>query len=359
LRVAARFGSSKTTLDYQPAPTEVNDLYTWPTFHKGVAAALSISPDATSLDNSWILLNQVGLDTPSKSTMGLPTETNLALAAHAGLLFGLGLNRHLKHMVSWQAFHYLAVKHTPTSVGVLLGLAAAYRGTVDSTIARLLAVHVPALMPPNASDLQHSPSTIVAGLIGTGLLYAESCHRRTVEILQQEVTGPRPVGLPVPDPTVTQDDQSESYALGAGIALGLVTLARGERATGLADLKLVDSLRVWIDDPPGYSGHNSGNSGMVQNTAFGSYLDPLGVRENQSLGAVFPPTHSREPGSVLGSTPKLTLARTTAAIWALAMMYHRTNDPWVVQVLSLPNSSYRLKKFHPTVALLRSLGRWL
>ncbi|KAJ1653611.1 Anaphase-promoting complex subunit 1 [Dispira simplex] len=359
LRVAARFGSSKTTLDYQAAPTEVNDLYTWPTFHNGVAAALSISPDATALDNSWILLNQVGLDNPSKSTMNLPTETNLALAAHAGWLFGLGLNRHLRHMVSWQAFHYLATKHTPTSVGVLLGLAAAYRGTADSTIARLLAVHIPALMPANASDLQHSPSTIVAGLVGMGLLYSESCHRRTVEILQQEVTAPRPVGLPVFDPTVIQDDQSESYALGAGIALGLVTLARGERATGLADLNLVDSLRVWIDDPPGYSAHGSGNAGVTQNTAFGSYLDPLGVRENQSLGALFPPTHSKDLDSVFSGTPKLTLARTTAAILALAMMYHRTNDPWIIQILGLPNTTYRLKQIHPTVALLRSLGRWL
>lgn len=40
--------------------------------------------------------------------------------------------------------------------------------------------------------------------------------------------------------------ERESYALTAGLALGLVTLGRGENAPGLADLKLPDILHRYM-----------------------------------------------------------------------------------------------------------------
>lgn len=40
--------------------------------------------------------------------------------------------------------------------------------------------------------------------------------------------------------------ERESYALTAGLALGLVTLGRGDTAPGLADLKLPDILHRYM-----------------------------------------------------------------------------------------------------------------
>lgn len=40
--------------------------------------------------------------------------------------------------------------------------------------------------------------------------------------------------------------ERESYALTAGLALGLVTLGRGETAPGLTDLKLPDILHRYM-----------------------------------------------------------------------------------------------------------------
>jgi anaphase-promoting complex subunit 1 len=107
----------------------------WAFFHSGVSAGLSISRNAKGIDTSWILYNKP------------PELTN----RHAGFLLALGLNGHLKSIAKWVAFKYLTPKHTMTSIGLLLGLAASYLGTMDSLITRLLSVHVTRMLPPGAA----------------------------------------------------------------------------------------------------------------------------------------------------------------------------------------------------------------
>ena len=53
------------------------------------------------------------------------------------------------------------------------------------------------------------------------------------------------IGRP-PGPEMENCVERESYALTAGLALGLVTLGRGETAPGLADLKLPDILHRYM-----------------------------------------------------------------------------------------------------------------
>lgn len=81
----------------------------WAFFHSGVASGLSISRDAKGIDTSWILYNKPSPDLSNR---------------HAGFLLALGLNGHLKSVAKWVAFKYLTPKHTMTSIGLLLGLAA-------------------------------------------------------------------------------------------------------------------------------------------------------------------------------------------------------------------------------------------
>lgn len=74
-------------------------------------------------------------------------------------------------------YRYLAQEHDATTVGVLLGMAAAKRGTLDSTVSRMLLLHVPSRLPASCPELELSPTVQSAALLGTGLLYQESCHR--------------------------------------------------------------------------------------------------------------------------------------------------------------------------------------
>lgn len=192
----------------------------WGFFHQGVAAGLAISPQAKGIDSSWILYNKPGQELSNR---------------HAGFLLALGLNGHLKGVAKWVAFKYLTPKHTMTSIGLLLGLAASYMGTMDSLITRLLSVHATRMLPRGAAELNLSPLTQTSGIMGIGLLYCNSQHRRMSEIMLSEIEH---------IDTEFQEEplRSECYRLAAGFALGLINLGKGNDLKGLHDMKLTEKL---------------------------------------------------------------------------------------------------------------------
>ncbi|MCJ1257365.1 Anaphase-promoting complex subunit 1 [Lignoscripta atroalba] len=214
----------------KPANTTVTadrNVYTeekvsWAFFHAGVEAGLSISRGAKGIDTSWILFNK-------------PVELS---NRHAGFLLALGLNGHLKSIAKWVAFKYLTPKHTMTSIGLLLGLSASYLGTMDTLITRLLSVHVTRMLPPGAAELNLSPLTQTTGIMGIGLLYCNTQHRRMSEIMLSEMEN------------VDQDDTSspmdnlrdEGYRLAAGFALGYINLGKGKDLKGLHDMHIIERL---------------------------------------------------------------------------------------------------------------------
>lgn len=192
----------------------------WAFFHAGVAAGLSISRDARGIDTSWILYN--------KPTQDLSNR-------HAGFLLALGLNGHLKSVAKWVAFKYLTPKHTMTSIGLLLGLAASYIGTMDSLITRLLSVHVTRMLPPGAAELNLSPLTQTTGIMGIGLLYCNTQHRRMSEIMVSEIEH-------IDTETEEEPLRDEGYRLAAGFALGFINLGKGSDLKGLHDMQLTERL---------------------------------------------------------------------------------------------------------------------
>lgn len=191
----------------------------WAFFHAGVSAGLTISREAKGIDTSWILYNK-------------PPELS---NRHAGFLLALGLNGHLKCVAKWVAFKYLTPKHTMTSIGLLLGLAASYLGTMDSLITRLLSVHVTRMLPPGAAELNLSPLTQTTGIMGIGLLYCNTQHRRMSEIMLSEIEHIEPE---------MQDEplRNEGYRLAAGFALGFINLGKGSDLRGLHDMHLTERL---------------------------------------------------------------------------------------------------------------------
>lgn len=218
----------KFNLNTMIAPTMTNIILSdgalsthvseWGYFHNGVSSGLSISKESKGISGSWIIFNK-------------PPKLN---SQHAGFLLGLGLNGHLKKLEEWHIYNYLGPKHSLTSVGLLLGMAASLRGTMDNKLTKVLSVHAVALLPQGANDLNVSVIVQAAGLIGIGLLYLESQHRRMSEILLSQICS-----------SVYQNDSEqihEGYRLSAGIALGFVNLGKGNDLRGLNDTRVVDRL---------------------------------------------------------------------------------------------------------------------
>ncbi|KTW27900.1 anaphase promoting complex subunit 1 [Pneumocystis jirovecii RU7] len=257
---------------------------TWGLFHNGTAAALSIANDTKDISASWIVYNK-------------PNELS---NRHAGFLFGLGLNGHLKSMATWHAFNYLTSKHTMTSIGLLLGLSVSFIGTMDPTITRLLSVHVLALLPPGSSELNLSTLTQTAGILGIGLLYYNTQHRRMSEVLLTEISRFSPHG---------QEFRDEGYRLSAGFALGFINIGKGQNLKGLQDLHIVKNLVSCI------------SGGRHEETS-----------QNLDMAS-------------------------SGAVIALSLIYLKTNDEDVAKKIEIPTTEHLLDYVRPDILLLRVLAK--
>lgn len=267
------------------------EKFGWAFFHAGVAAGLSISREAQGIDTSWIMYNK-------------PAElTN----KHAGLLLGLGLNGHLKTIAKWLSFKYLTPKHTMTSVGLLLGLSASYLGTMDTLVTRLLSVHVTRMLPLGAAELNLSPYTETTGLMGIGLLYYNTQHRRMSEIMLSEIEH-----VDHPDPSESPDTlRDEGYRLAAGFALGFINLGKGRDLRGLHDMRLVERLlAVAVGPKP---------------------VDVVHILDQATAGAVI----------------------------AIALIFMKTHDEDVARKVDIPDTLPQFDYVRPDIFLLRTLAKHL
>ncbi|OQV00370.1 hypothetical protein CLAIMM_05874 [Cladophialophora immunda] len=263
----------------------------WAFFHNGASMGLMISNDAKGINTSWILYNKP------------PELTN----RHAGFLLALGLNGHLKTLAKWVAFKYLTPKHTMTSVGLLLGLSASFLGTMDTLITRLLSVHVTRLLPSGAAELNLSPLTQTTGIMGIGLLYYNSQHRRMSEVMLSEIENDDP------EEGVAFDNvlRDEGYRLAAGFSLGLINLGQGKRLHGLHDMGVVERLLTIAV--------GTKNVNMVH------------VLDRATAGAVM----------------------------AIAFIFMKTNDSAIAKKVDVPDTLHLFDYVRPDIFLLRTLARHL
>ncbi|KAF9038341.1 hypothetical protein BDZ89DRAFT_1010783 [Hymenopellis radicata] len=268
----------------------------WGEFHNGVAAGLRISPSAEGVESSWISFNKPG---------------DLS-AAHAGFLFGLGLSGHLKQMVAWNSFQYLTPKHDLTSIGILLGLAAANAGTGNNKVTKLLAVHTPALLPSPTVDLNISLMTQSAGLIGMGLLYIGTKHRRYADMCLKEISRKDLVQANL------HNEYRETYTTSAALAFGMIMLGKGAEIP--ADMEMVDRLNVLIHGEP--------------SLLLGSNLTNKQAKFDLTL-----------------TSPAATIA--------VGLMYLRTERKDIADILTLPDTVLSLNAIQPSFLLIRVIARSL
>jgi anaphase-promoting complex subunit 1 len=269
--------------------TYSEEKFFWAFFNQGVSAGLSIARDAQGIDTSWIMYNK-------------PAELS---NRHAGLLLGLGLNGHLRNIAKWLSFKYLTPKHTMTSVGLLLGLSASYMGTMDTLVTRLLSVHVTRMLPPGAAELNLSPYTQTTGLMGIGLLYYNTQHRRMSEVMLSEIEH-----IDEPDPSEPPDTlRDEAYRLAAGFALGYINLAKGKDLRGLHDMRIVERLLSIAVAPKPVS--------MVH------------ILDQATAGSVI----------------------------AIALIFMKTQDETVARRIDVPDTLPQFDYVRPDICLLRTLAK--
>lgn len=259
----------------------------WGFFHQGVAAGLAISPQAKGIDTSWILYNKPGQELNNR---------------HAGFLLALGLNGHLKDVAKWVAFKYLTPKHTMTSIGLLLGLAASYMGTMDSLITRLLSVHATRMLPRGAAELNLSPLTQTSGIMGIGLLYANSQHRRMSEIMLSEIEH-------VDEEDEEEPLRSECYRLAAGFALGFINLGKGNDLKGLHDMRLTEKL--------------------ITHATATKNVEIVHVLDRAAAGAVM----------------------------AITLIYMKSEDQIVARKIDVPDSVLQFDYVRPDILMLRTIAK--
>lgn len=263
----------------------------WAFFHAGVEAGLGISRDAKGITTSWLHFNK-------------PHELK---NRHAGFLLALGLNGHMKGIAKWASYKYLQPKHAMTSIGFLLGCSASYLGTMDLNLTRLLSVHVKRMLPAGAAELNLSPVTQTASIMGIGLLYCNTQHRRMSEVMLSEIEnmGQEENASP-PD-----DLRNEGYRLAAGFALGYINLGRGTDLKGLHDMQIVERLLVL------------------------------------AIG-----TKKADLAHVLDKA-------TAAATVAIALMFIKTGDSTLARKIDVPDTAHQFDYVRPDMLLLRTVARHL
>ncbi|SCZ94668.1 BZ3500_MvSof-1268-A1-R1_Chr12-3g04033 [Microbotryum saponariae] len=286
------------------------ERFEWPSFHAGVAAALQYQ--AASTTSSVGPMNDFGFDA-SHISFNKPAELD---SKHAGFLFGLGLSGHLSKIAFNQVFEYLRMKHDPTSIGLLLGLAATYLGTGDPKVTSLLSVHLAALHPPNSSTLNVSGMTQAASLLGLGLLHLGSSKRTLADVMVRELCA-----IHV---TTTEDAAAcrEAYALSAGFSFGLIMLASGTNTEATpGEVALLKTLRALV----------TGESHRPLPTPAGSTSKAYNVTDIN--------------------------VTSSAATIALAFMYLRTERHDVASLLEIPDTPRRLDYVRADLLLVRTLAR--
>ncbi|KAJ1262414.1 hypothetical protein BS78_09G105800 [Paspalum vaginatum] len=283
----------------------VSEFKSWAEFHNGVAAGLRLAPFKEKMLRTWIQYNR-------------PSEPNFT---HAGLLLAFGLHEHLRVLTMTDAYRYLSQEHDITTLGLLLGLAASHRGTMDPAISKMLYFHVPSRHPSSTPELELPTLLQSAAVMGIGLLYEGSAHALTMKILLGEI-GRRSGGDNVLE--------REGYAVAAGSALGFVALGHGSDAFGFMDTFL-DRLFEYIGSKEVYhEKHLNSTTADDQSANTGQMMD--GAQINVDVTA---------PGAII----------------AIALIFLKAESEEIAARLSIPNTYFDLQYVRPDFVMLRIIAR--
>lgn len=269
----------------------VDSYLDWPQFHLGTAAGLSLSLNH-DVDESWI-------------NFCMPPELK---PQHGGFLLGLGLIGKLRQLPLNQWIAYVGCNSELTRAGFVLGICAAYVGSKHPKLTKLLAIHIPSLLPENSPALKDTILLQATCLMGIGLVHVESGDRTLCAAMINEMER-----YAAGDPSI-MDSNYESCVLAAGYALGLVALGRGkgDDITGSGDLKIKDRLLRLMTGHSSQSNKNHAKATTSGTASRNINLDATSIPATLALGLVYLKTEDRgvaERLEILDSRPILDYVR--------------------------------------------------
>ncbi|KAI3486173.1 hypothetical protein L1887_50314 [Cichorium endivia] len=280
----------------------------WPEFHNGVASVLELNVTAdVKVDSKWIFAH-----------LG-----EQVTARHAGFLYGLGLMKQLPSLTPVHVFRYLKMRNNLLTIGFLLGMAVSTLGTADPTARHLIGMQLTAFLPAGSAPLNLSIITQTAGLLAMGLVFLGSNHRWTAKRMLDQIGAQE---SPIAN---IQPQHREAYSMSAGLSLGLVYLGkgRGDGVKSLPDRRIVSRL--------------------VQLVRGG---------KDSAAGLSLTEPSRQEAGS--GAVPELNLTSGPAAL-ALGLVYLRSGNRAVADVMAPPQSTAELDELRPDVLFSHVLSRSL
>jgi len=170
-------------------------------------------------------------------------------AAHAGLIYGLGLIGALKSFTSADAYELLSAGNEDVTSSLLLGMALSNTGSGHDSkfLTQMIGIHVPGYLPVvegNSPQLAQIPlSNLVSAVISLGYLFKGRADRRVTAVLFKELARRGSISLK------SKLSYTPAYTLAAGLAIGLVNTGNLE---GL-DENQVQSL---LNDVNGSNAHS-------------------------------------------------------------------------------------------------------
>ncbi|KAL6977480.1 hypothetical protein U1Q18_026279 [Sarracenia purpurea var. burkii] len=327
--------------------------------------ALPLGRGAFTLATTSTLLTEA-LTVPKLVLAGrLPAQQNATVNLDPNI-------RNIPELKSWPEFHNAVAaglrlaplqEHESTTVGLMVGLAASYRGTMQPAISKSLYVHIPARHPSSFPELELPTLLQSAALLSVGLLYEGSAHPQTMQILLAEI-GRRSGGDNVLE--------REGYAVSAGFSLGLVALGRGEDALGFKDT-FVERLFQYVGGKELHNVYADGDLSCVYiflsvpysvildyielSNASGRLCYIIIVQEKSLPLTLSADDHNRTAGQMMDGTLVNVDVTAPGAIIALALMFLKSESKLVVSRLSIPCTHFDLQYVRPDFIMLRVIAR--
>ncbi|DBA03173.1 TPA: hypothetical protein N0F65_003893 [Lagenidium giganteum] len=240
--------------------------------------------------------------------------------------------------------------------------------TLERSVSKMLCLHIPSLLPPPFAEFSVPASTQTAALLGLGILYQGTGHRLMTELLLTEIIRSPSSSQFLGSSTnsgmsTTSFDQLKGYALAAGLALGLVTLGRGNSTSGdpgLADLKLEEKLYKYVVG----GAHQFGDPGaagscMYRGRKWKSFGSSSGNGRSPPMSTaigVGRATKLQTERHVRGEHVNIGVTGCGSAL-ALGFMYMMTNNKSIASQLAIPDTLTLLDYVRPDILLIRTLAK--
>ncbi|CAF0874777.1 unnamed protein product [Didymodactylos carnosus] len=208
LNLKGRVPSSTITVNMSHIDVPQNITH-WPLFHNGVASATAINRHACDMGSNWI----------RSQILKSSDITN----EQAGFLYGLGLIGHFKDLPKSLIYSLLQKANELTMMASLLGICVSNYKSMSLSLTSLLTIYIKSMLPQTLFEWEVPFGVQICGIMGLGLLYANSGDRYISDILLAEI-GKLPVSTGEKEMVILE---REAYAFTSGLALGTVLFKKG------------------------------------------------------------------------------------------------------------------------------------